>query len=213
MFPPCVGRDTSTGLGTTRRDTSPIPMRLPASSRTASIRCISARSESSSCGVSRPVLPKASAAMTTTGIAMSTQLASTPWIRSSAFPVGRSFPVTAPSASRKVSLTGAAGSVDLQRMRGAHDAEQDRVPPPGIGRQIRGEEIGPARGAAAHEHTGYLALHGQVSASLCASGNTGVHGNVYATGTSRGPAESVIVPYFFWRNIMLVIPARPLLLA
>src|SRR6266567_1879094 len=52
-----------------------------------------------------------------------------------------------------------------------------------------------------------------MSISSCASWNTGVHGNVYATGTGRGPAESVIVPYFFRRNIMFVLPARPLLLA
>src|SRR5882672_7834672 len=75
MFPPCAGRETSTGFGTTRRETSPIPIRLPASSRSASILFNIALSASSSCGVSRPVFPNASAAMIITGMAMSTQLA------------------------------------------------------------------------------------------------------------------------------------------
>src|SRR5882672_9787491 len=269
MFPPWVERDTSTGFGTTSRDTSPIPMRLPASIRMASIFFSMALSASSSSGVSRPVFPNASAAMIITGMAMSTQLASIPSIRSRAFPVGSSFPVTAPSASRKVSLIGDAvdaritrildlpsgslyhcfdqrlsidvvdahgrggilranqagldreradarehvaavglgiderlgdrdlreqvihvgtlalraaddrdlarqgirspDAVDLQRMRGAHDAEQDGVAPTGIHRQVRREEVRAPRSAAAHKHTRYLALHVQVPVSLYAA--------------------------------------------
>src|SRR5207302_1595579 len=63
---------------------------------------------------------------------------------------------------------GSPDAVDLQRMRRAHDAEQDRVAPPGIRRQVRGEEIRTARSAAAHEHTRYLALHVQVPVSFYA---------------------------------------------
>ena len=48
--------------------------------------------------------------MIITGIAMSTQLTSMPSMTSRTFPVGSSLPVTAPIASRKVSLIGAAAS-------------------------------------------------------------------------------------------------------
>src|SRR5204863_483322 len=137
MFPPCAGRETSTGLGTTRRDTSPIPMRLPASNRSASIFFSIALSASSSCGVSRPVFPNASAAMIITGAL-----------------------ALRPADDRDLARQGIGSpdAVDLQRMRRAHDAEQDCVAPPGIRRQVRGEEIRTPRGAAAHEHTRYLAL-------------------------------------------------------
>src|SRR5947208_2352357 len=160
MFPPCTGRETSTGLGTTRRDTSPIPMRLPASNRSASIFFSIALSASSSCGVSRPVFPNASAAMIITGIAMSTQLASIPSMRSRLFPVGTGALALRPADDRDLARQGIGSpdAVDLQRMRRAHDAEQDCVAPPGIRRQVRGEEIRTPRGAAAHEHTRYLAL-------------------------------------------------------
>ena len=48
--------------------------------------------------------------MIITGIAMSTQLTSTPSMTSQTLPVGSSLPVTAPFASRKVRLIGAAAS-------------------------------------------------------------------------------------------------------
>ncbi|MNC88929.1 hypothetical protein D3C83_48030 [compost metagenome] len=98
MAPPLRGFASSAIFGTTDFETSPIPIRAPALRRIASMRSSIFRSASSSTAISWPVLPKSSARISTTGIAISTQLTSTPSITSSGLPVGSIFLVTEPIA-------------------------------------------------------------------------------------------------------------------
>ncbi len=108
MTPPLRGFDSRAIFGTTDFETSPMPINAPALTRIASMRLSSSRSASSSTAVSWPLLPNASARIRTTGIAMSTQLTSTPSMTSDGLPVGSIFLVTDPIALRKLMPTGAA---------------------------------------------------------------------------------------------------------
>ena len=108
MLPPLRGLASRPILGTTIFETSPMPINTPALRRIASMRLNSSLSASSSAAFSWPVLPNASARISTIGIATSTQLTSTPSITSSGLPVGSNLPVTAPIALLKLILTGAA---------------------------------------------------------------------------------------------------------
>ncbi|MNP26181.1 hypothetical protein D3C76_1190240 [compost metagenome] len=100
--------DTRTGLGITMSLTSPRPIARPALSRKNSRRCMNALSASNSAGLSSPRLPSWLASTISIGIAMSMHVTAMPSIMSRGCPVGKSFPVLLPAASRKVSCTGAA---------------------------------------------------------------------------------------------------------
>ena len=103
-----AGRATIANFGTVVSDTSPRFIRTPAFSRISSSRSRNAASAFSSSHDSYPVMPTASARITTTGIPLSTSVQSTPATSSTEFPVGRSAPHELPAMASKSSRIAAA---------------------------------------------------------------------------------------------------------
>jgi hypothetical protein len=99
---------TRTGLGTTLFETSPSPIIRPACRRSVSSLCSRAALASSSTGLSRPLAPSSRAQTIINGIAASMQVTGMPSMTSMRQPVGKTWPVTEPQASRKSRWMGAA---------------------------------------------------------------------------------------------------------